>query len=168
MKPFNEIRIRKAEVSDLPAIADIYNYYISHTTATFDTETKDLTERLAWFNDHGNQYPIIVLEKHQQIAGWASVSKWSPRLAYNASAEISVYLKPAEINQGYGNLLIEEIITQSKLAGLHTLIARITQDNDASVYLHKKYGFIEIGVLKEIGCKFNRRLDVTLLQLMLV
>lgn len=159
--------IRPATTVDLPAITAIYNHAVLFGVATFDTEPKTLAERELWFNEHNERYPILVILEQEKVVGWASLSKWSTKAAYDLSAEISIYFLPENQGKGYGNLLLKATLEAGKAGGLHTIIARITEGNEVSIHLHKKYGFESVGTLKEVGNKFNRFIDVHLMQLML-
>ena len=156
--------IRKAKIEDLISINDIYNEVIEKTVATFDTTPKTLEEQKNWFTNHGPKNPILVAEKEESILGWASLSKWSDRCAYSDTAELSLYIKEKYRGQGIGRKLLEAIIQEGKKTGLHTVIARITEGNETSIYLHETVGFFHIGIMKEVGQKFEKRLDVYLMQ----
>jgi phosphinothricin acetyltransferase len=156
--------IRSAKISDLNAITEIYNEAIQTTTATFDTEPKTEEEQKVWFDSHGTQYPIVVEESNGAVVGWASLSKWSDRCGYSGTAEISLYVKQEFRGKGMGRKLMEAIISEGRRVGLHTIIARIAEGNDVSVHLAESFGFRHIGVMKEVGRKFGRLLDVHLMQ----
>ena len=162
------IHIRKAQLSDLTSILEIYNDAIINTTATFDTEVKDIENRKSWFADRDENFPIIVAEKNSLVVGYAALNKWSERKAYNITAEISMYVHPDFRGQGIGKRLIQTIVAIAKEAtNLNSLIARITEGNEQSIYLHKQQNFEVIGVMKQAGNKFNKLHDVTLMQKML-
>jgi L-amino acid N-acyltransferase YncA len=158
------LSIRPATSADLKAITDIYNQAILNTTATFDTTPKTIKEQKAWFVEHGDRYPILVAQQDGTIVGWASLSAWSDRCAYSATAEISLYVREDCRGQGIGRQLSLAIIQAGQDAGLHTVIARMAEGNDASVHLAESLGFEYIGVMKEVGRKFGRLLDVYLMQ----
>jgi len=162
-----KIKIRKAIGSDLKDITRIYNYAVINTTATFDTKPKTIKSQKEWFNEHSSKYPVIVAENVDRVIGWASLSKWSDRCAYSNTAEISVYVDKDMQGKGIGNLLMAEIIKLARENKLHVIIARISGENGVSIHLHKKYGFTYVGLLKEVGFKFNRYIDVHLMQLIL-
>jgi len=167
IKKNKEIKIRNALENDLEAIIRIYNYAVINTTATFDTRPKTVKSQEKWFYKHSGKYPIIVAENDRGVIGWASLSRWSDRCAYDNTAEISVYVDKDNQSIGIGNMLIAEIIKIARKNKLHVIIARIAGENEISVHLHKKYGFIYVGSLKEVGFKFNRYVDVHLMQLIL-
>lgn len=158
------ILIRPATISDLQTITDIYNEAILNTTATFDTETKTAEQQKGWFNNHDEKHPIVVAEENGTVIGWASLSKWSDRCAYDSTAEVSVYVHHEHRNKGIGKQLMQTLIAEAKQAGLHTLIARITQNNDNSIHIHQSFGFDHAGVLREVGKKFGKYLDVHMMQ----
>jgi L-amino acid N-acyltransferase YncA len=157
--------IRPAELKDLASITDIYNQAILNTTATFDTRTKTIEEQKAWFDKHGQKYPVLLGLEDNKIEGWASLSAWSDRCAYADTAEISLYVRKGERGKGIGRQLSEAILKAGKEAGLHTAIARIAEGNDASIHLAESLGFKHIGVMKEVGRKFGKLLDVYLMQI---
>jgi len=158
------LKIRDAQLNDLDEITKIYNWAILNTTATFDNIPKTIDEQKLWFNDHGDKNPIIVAELDGYIVGWASLSKWSDRCAYSGTAEISLYLKDGFMGKGIGKKLMEGIIKKGESADLHVLIARITEGNEKSIHIHESFGFEQIGIMREVGRKFGRLLDVFLMQ----
>ena len=158
------LTIRRAVTTDLDAIVEIYNEAILTTTATFDTEIKSVEEQRPWFVQHGSKNPIIVAVLDGVVVGWASLSNWSDRCAYADTAEISLYVREKERRKGFGRKLIETIVAEGEQAGFHTLIARIAEGNDTSVRLHSSVGFEQIGVMKEVGRKFGKLLDVLMMQ----
>ena len=160
----NDLLIRPAARSDLPAITAIYNDAILRTTATFDTEPKTDAEQATWFERHGDRHPILVGVSDGRVVGWASLSQWSDRCAYAETAEVSVYVHAEQRGRGIGSRLMTALDAEAQRCGLHTLIARIVQDNQASLRLCEAIGFRHVGVMKEVGFKAGRRLDVHLLQ----
>jgi len=157
--------IRKATSADIKAITDIYNEAILNTVATFDTTPKTLDEQKIWFNKHNAKYPVLVAEEAKTVIGWASLSAWSDRCAYADTAEISLYIKEGQRGKGVGRKLSEAVLKAGKEAGLHTVIARMAEGNSASIHLAESLGFKPIGVMKEVGRKFGKLLDVNLMQI---
>ena len=158
------LTIRRATLEDLGAITQIYNDAILKTVATFDTDPKTAEEQMMWFADHGPEYPILVADNNGLVVGWASLSRWSDRCGYSNTAEISLYVDEKHQGKGIGRKLLEAIVREGREAGLHTVIARIAEGSEASINLHKSFGFEHIGTVKEVGRKFGKRLDVHLLQ----
>jgi len=159
--------IRRAEGSDAAAIAEIYNEAILTTTATFDTETKSVEDRAQWLQAHDERHPVLVAIVDDRVVGWASLTSWSERRAYDATAETSFYVHSTQRGRGIGRRLKEAIIAEARRLGYHTLIARIAEDSHESVHLNESAGFVHVGTLKEVGRKFGRLLDVHIMQLML-
>lgn len=156
--------IREAIPNDLLAITEIYNEAVHTTTATFDTQPRTLAEQRRWFEAHGGNYPVLVAELGGVVVGWASLSRWSPKLAYRGTIEVSVYVGSAHRGQGIGKKLMAAIVAAGQEAGFHTVLARIAEGNQASIRLHKSFGFELVGIMREVGYKFDRWLDIHLMQ----
>lgn len=158
------VTYRPATLDDQVAILSIYNDAVVNTTATFDTEERSLQKQYEWFSAHRERHPVLVAVANSEVIGWASMSPWSDRSAYDASVEVSVYIHKDHRNKGIGSSLLELITLAGKEAGNHTVISRITSGNDISIHLHEKLGYRIVGTLKEVGFKFGRYLDVVILQ----
>jgi L-amino acid N-acyltransferase YncA len=157
-------QIRKATVADLPAITEIYNEAVLTTNATFDNEPRSLAQQTSWFENHDEEHPVLVAERDSAVVAWASLSGWSTRCAYAGTAEISIYVREPYRGQGIGKKLMTEIMIAGERCGLHTILARITEGNEASIHLHRLAGFLDVGVMREVGYKFGQLLDVRLMQ----
>ncbi len=157
--------IRLATESDQQAIMEIYNDAVQNTTATFDTEPRSLQSQMEWFRKHKKNHPVFIAEENNRVVGWASLSPWSDRCAYDTTVEVSVYIHNGFRGQGIGSQLLEIITLEGKKVNNHTVISRITQGNEVSIHLHEKFGYRHIGVMKEVGFKFGKFLDVHLMQL---
>jgi phosphinothricin acetyltransferase len=160
-----DILTRAAVPADLERITEIYNQSVLATTATFDTRPRTPAEQRAWFGMHGGPHPV--LEAEGCVVGWASLSAYSDRAAYDRTVEISVYVADDFRRRGAGRLLMERIIGEARRIGHHTILARITTDNTVSIRLHESLGFTHVGTLREVGTKFGKLLDVEILQLLL-
>ena len=156
--------IRKAVLTDVPAITAIYNEAILTTTATFDIEPKSTASQKKWFKAHGPKNPVMAAEADSKVVGWASLSEYSTRCAYTNTAELSLYVKEGFRNQGIGKKLMQAVLEEGNKAGLHTVISKITGGNAVSVHLHHQFGFEDVGVMKEVGNKFDQLLDVYIMQ----
>ena len=163
----SEVTIRQATIADAAAIAEIYNEAILTTTATFDTETKSPAEREKWLAEHGDRFPVLVAEIDSQVAGWASITRWSERCAYADTGETSFYVHSSQRGRGIGRQLALAILKEARRSGFHTLIARIAEGSDASLRLHENAGFVSVGTLRQVGRKFGKLLDVQLWQIIL-
>lgn len=159
--------IRPAEISDLDKITEIYNDAVLNTSATFDTESRTREKAEEWFKEHDEKHQVITAEMHGVVCGWASLSQWSDRPAYEGTVEGSIYVKQEYRRQGIGRKLLYQLIRNAEYCNMHTIIARISEGNETSIKMHREYGFKEIGVMKEAGWKFGRYIDVTLMQRMI-
>jgi L-amino acid N-acyltransferase len=160
--------LRLATSADLSAISAIYNYYVLHSTCTYDLEPETLAERQRWFESHSPQkYPVIVAEFEGQIAGWGSLSKFRDRPGYDPTVEASVYVAEAFHRRGIGRALLEDLIARARTAGFHTILGGASADQLASIALQQSLGFEQVALFKEVGDKFGQRLDVVFMQLML-
>jgi phosphinothricin acetyltransferase len=162
------LTIRPACDSDAADIADIYNHYILNSTATFDTQIKSSEDRTAWLAGHDAAHPVLVAEAEDgAVVAWGSLSRWGTRCAYEHSVEISVYVRPGSTGSGLGPEVAKALIELGAAAGHHALISQIVSENEPSLKMTRRLGFREAGVLREVGRKFDRWLDVVLMQLLL-
>ena len=162
------ITIRHATENDLPQILDIYNDVIINTTAVYDYEPHTLEMRRQWFKTKEEQgLPVFVADENDKIVGLSSIGPFRAWAAYKYSVENSVYVAGDCRGKGIGKLLIPPLIDAAKGLKLHTIIAGIDATNEASLKLHKHFGFKEVAHFKEVGYKFNRWLDLKFLQLII-
>jgi L-amino acid N-acyltransferase len=161
------VSVRSAREVDNPSLAAIYNDAVRTTIATFDTEARSPEAQRAWLAHHDARHPVFVAESGGEVVGWASLSRWSDRKAYDATAEFSFYVRAGERGRGVGRLLLGTAVTRAAESGLHVLLARIAEPNPVSVHLHESFGFRRVGVMKEVGRKFDRWIDVHLFERML-
>jgi phosphinothricin acetyltransferase len=159
--------IRPARETDLSGVTAIYNEAVERTTGTFDTEPKTPAQMADWFKAHDAAHPVLVAEEDGRVVAWASLSHWSERCAYARSTEISVYVEVPARGRGLAGELLDEVLRLGRSLGVKQVLARITQDNEASLRLHARRGFVEVGRLRRVGEKFGRVLDVHILQLSL-
>ena len=155
------MEIRKAELSDAAALAEIYNFYIENSHATFETwliDSDEMDQRRQEMNDSG--YPFLVAENEGIVTGYAFGHRYRPRDAYRHSVETSVYVRPGFVGKCIGSALYEVLIPELTSAGFHALIAGISLPNEASVKLHESFGFQKVAQFREVGNKFGRWIDV--------
>jgi phosphinothricin acetyltransferase len=162
------ITVRSATENDLQATLEIYNEIIANSTAIFQYEPQTLEMRKAWFAEKKEKnYPVFIAEENDVIVGFSTFGQFRNWQAYLHSVENSVYVKADCRGRGIGKLLLQPLIDAAKEMQLHTIIAGIVADNEASIALHKQFGFVEVAHFKEVGYKFNRWLDLKFFQLML-
>ncbi len=156
------MKIRKAEHRDLQALLDIYNYEVEHGVATLDLQPKDMHQWEAWFAAHNvENHPLLVAEADGHVAGYASLSDYREKEAYKTTVELSVYIGPDDRQKGIATALMEEILAEARRDGrTHTVVSVITAGNEASVHLHRRFGFEFCGTIREVGVKFGRYLDI--------
>ncbi len=157
--------IRPSQADDIAQITDIYAHHVGHGTGTFELEPPTQTEMRQRRSDVlAKGLPYLVAVSGSQILGFAYCNWFKPRPAYRYCAEDSIYLAPTALHNGLGRPLLAELIRQAQRVGVRKLIAVIgDSDNQASIGLHRSLGFNEVGVLKSCGWKFDRWLDVVLM-----
>jgi len=160
--------IREATLEDLPQLLEIYNDVILNTTAVYDYEAHTLDMRRQWFETKQQQgFPVFVAENNGEIVGFSSIGPFRTWQAYRFTVENSVYVKASARGRGIAKLLMQPLIDASRALGLHTIVSGIDATNEASINLHKAFGFEEVAHFKQVGYKFNRWLDLKFLQLVL-
>lgn len=152
--------IRQVLVSDAQAIADIYSYFVMHTTVSFETEAPDTEEMEQRIRTISASCPYLVAEVDGKVVGYCYVHPWKERAAYSHTYETTIYLSPAVCHKGLGTQLMHRLIEECRSRGFHSLIACITGENRASILMHEKLGFHQVSDFKEVGRKFGRWLDV--------
>jgi L-amino acid N-acyltransferase YncA len=164
--PF-EYTIRDARLQDMPDVREIYNHYVANSTVTFDETPMSLKEMRSKFQHIVKLgMPFLVAESpSEQILGYAYVYPWKEKAAYRYTVENSIYLRAAATSKGLGKALLAELIARSRAAGLKEMIAVIADRGaDASIAIHKNFGFKEIGHMGKVGFKFDRWLGTVLMQ----
>jgi L-amino acid N-acyltransferase YncA len=162
------MRVRLASTADAEAIRAVYNAEVVGSTATFDLVPRTASEQLSWLEEHSGSYPAVVaVDDKGTVLGFGSLSAYRDRHAYGTTVENSVYVDASKRGAGVGRSLLAELITLGGQHGFHSIIARVGGDNQVSIGLHLALGFEMVGVEREIGRKFNRWLDVSVLQLLL-
>ncbi len=156
------------ERRDADALRAIYNIEVLESTVTFDLRPRSLAEQLAWIDEHSGGHPAIVaVDAADEVVGFASLTPYRPRPAYATTVEDSVYVRRDLRGHGVGRLLLGELVQLARDHGFHSVIARIVGDHDASIALHRACGFEQVGREVEVGRKFNRWLDVVVMQKMM-
>ncbi len=162
------MRIRPAHPADLPALLEIYNDAVVHTTASWDLLPWTPVEHAEWYATKAkHRHPILVADEGGEILGYSAYGPFRAKAGYAATMEHSVYVRPSSRGLGIGRTLLVAIIEAARANGVHALIGGLSSDNDVSLALHHSLGFVEVGRLPEVGRKFDRWLDLVLLQLIL-
>jgi phosphinothricin acetyltransferase len=155
--------VRPPRRADLPGVLEIYNHYVAHSPATFEVDPVRTEERIGWFQEHsaGGRYRLLIaVDGNDRILGWATSSIFRPRAAYATSIESSVYCRPESVGQGVGSRLYAALFDALQGEDVERIVAGVTLPNDASVALHRRFGFRRVGTFHRIGRKFGRYWDV--------
>jgi phosphinothricin acetyltransferase len=155
--------IRESDFADLVAI---YNYYIEHTPITFDLDLYTVESRMPWFEQfrEGSRHICLVASEQGRAVGYASSASFRSKAAYQTSVESSVYLYPDATGKNLGAALYQALFDYLATQPVHRVYAGITLPNDASLALHRRYGFEDCGLFQEVGYKFDQYWDVLWLQ----
>ncbi len=163
-----EIKIRDYQIQDCKAIIEIINDAILNSTALYDYNIRTLNTQEAIFEEKLQKgFPVIVAESNNEVVGFGYYSEFRFREAYKFTVEHSVYANKNAIGKGIGKLLLNELIERAKKQNLHTMIGVIDSENTNSIDFHKKFGFEEVGFIKESGFKFDLWLHSVIVQKML-
>jgi L-amino acid N-acyltransferase YncA len=164
--PEPQLLVRDATHDDLDRILDITNHAIVHSTAMWRLEPTTRDERVAWFQYRRERgFPVLVAEAVDgRVLGFATYAEFRTSAGYRHTVEHSVYVDAAERGRGIGSTLLSALIERASASGVHVLVAAIDGDNAGSIRLHARFGFTECGRLRQIGRKFDRWLDLVLMQ----
>ena len=154
--------VRSARAGDLPELTEIYNHYVSHTPITFDTEPFGAEARRGWFEQFGvaGRYRLVVAEEAGRVVGYAGSTRFRAKPAYLTSVETSIYLRTDAQGRGLGRRLYGALFEALRGEPVHRAYAGVTLPNPASLALHRRFGFTEIGTYREVGHKLGRYWDV--------
>ncbi len=142
---------RRASADDAGAIAHIYNQGIEDRIATFETEPRSAADIERLLTERADRYPTIVVERGGAIVAWAGAGNYRSRPCYDAIAEHSVYVDRGQRGTGAGYVALEALCGEAEALGLLKLVSRIFPENVASLALHRKAGFREVGVYHRHG-----------------
>lgn len=155
---------REGTIEDLQGILKIENEEIQNGVALFDIHPKTIEEKYIWFEQFRERNTLIVVDFDGEIAGYAYVLPYHQKLAYQYTAQLSIYISSSYQGRGIGNELMKRCLQKAEDVGYRTVLSLITSENEKSIKLHKKFGFELVGTMKEVGLKFNRWLDVSIYQ----
>ena len=157
--------IRPSQDSDIPAITAIYAHHVRHGTGTFEVDPPSAADMASRRDDvRSKGLPYLVAVEGPEVLGFAYCNWFKPRPAYRFSAENSIYLAPLAHGQGLGRALLSELAARAEQAGVRKLIAVIGDSaNSGSIGVHRSVGFRHVGTLESCGWKFDRWLDVVMM-----
>ncbi len=159
----SSILVRPAVLDDLAALTAIYNHYVVHSTITFDLRPFEPAERRGWFDDHapsGRHRLLVAAGADGAVLGYTTTSRWRPKAAYDTTVESSVYCHADAVGRGIGSQLYAALFDAIADEDVHRVVAGIGQPNAASVALHERFRFRQVGVFSSVGRKFGRYWDV--------
>lgn len=154
--------IRRALPADLPAVAAIYAREALEGHATFDIEPRPMELWETRLGDEGDHF--LVADEDGTVVGYATSSTFRPKPAYVHTRETTVYVAPEQQGRGTGRALYDALLGRLAVDGVHLVVAAVAMPNPGSLALHRACGFEEIGVMREVGRKHGRWIDVAWLQ----
>ncbi|MDX6235036.1 MAG: phosphinothricin acetyltransferase, partial [Nocardioidaceae bacterium] len=158
--------VRAGAATDVPALTELYNHYVEHTHVTFDLEPFTVEQRQSWFAHYAEtgRHRLLVATEGDDVVGYATSSRFRDKPAYAPSVEATVYCHPDATGHGIGPALYAELFRRLADEDVHMAYAGVALPNDASLALHRRFGFTEVGTFREVGRKFDRWWDVLWLQ----
>jgi phosphinothricin acetyltransferase len=152
--------VRSAADGDAPALNAIYDHYVATSPATFDIEPMSLERRRGWLAERSGGRHRVLVALDDRLIGFASSGPYRSRPAYDTSVMLSVYVDPGRTGRGIATELYGTLIEALRRVDVHRAVAGVTLPNPASVALHRRFGFTEVGRFTEQGRKFGRYWDV--------
>jgi phosphinothricin acetyltransferase len=155
-------QVRPATPDDVASLTAIYNHYVETSHATFDLEPVTEEVRREWLTRYAStgRHRLLVADIAGEVLGYASSGRFHERAAYDTSVQVSVYVAPSAQGQGVGALLYTALFAAIRDEDVHRAYAGIALPNEASLALHRRFGFTEVGTYREVGRKFGRYWDV--------
>lgn len=158
-------RVRGAGEADLSGILAIYNHAVEHSTAIWNESLVDLENRRGWWRGRVEAgFPVLTAVEGEDVLGYASYGPFRAFDGYRLTVEHSVYVAEGARRRGVGSALLEALTAEARRAGMHVILGGIAADNEASLRLHRKLGFVETARMAEVGQKFGRWLDLVFMQ----
>ena len=157
--------VRDARESDLASLTEIYNAVIATSTAVFSEVPVTIADRFDWWRARTAQrYPVLVAEDDSGVIGFSTFGDFRSWPGYRFTVEHTVHVRADRRGRGVGQLLVEALFPSARALGKHVMIAGIDASNASSIRFHVRLGFARAGLLREVGCKFGRWLDLVLME----
>jgi L-amino acid N-acyltransferase len=160
--------VRDATDADMVAVRRLYNALIPTTTVAWTESPETLDERLAWYADQTRRgHPVLVADDGHEVVGFASYGsfrgegRWP---GYRFTVEHTIHVRQSRWGAGVGRMLLSELVERAVTAGLHVMVGAIDSDNESSIRFHERLGFSEVARMPQVGRKFDRWLDLVLMQ----
>jgi L-amino acid N-acyltransferase len=162
------VTITNANSQHFNEILAIMNYEILNKTSLYDYNERTILDLEGIYHSKKSKnFPFYVAVENNEVLGYAYYDSYNPKQGYLHTVEHSIYLKPGCEGKGVGKLLMHKLIDSAKKQDIKTMIALIDNDNKTSITFHEKFGFETVGVMKQVGYKFNRWLDCRIMQIIL-
>lgn len=159
--------VRDADEADLGRIVEILNVAIVETTAVWSLDPVSLEQRRRWLAERrARRFPVLVAESEGDVVGFGSFGDFRAWEGYAQTVEHSIYVDARARRQGIGRALLAALIERAREAGKHVMVGGIEAENHASIALHERLGFVEVGRMPQVGRKFGRWLDLVFMQLL--
>ena len=156
------MNIRLARIADASAVAAISNTMIRDTLATFTTDQRSVENVAVDIKARGPAF--LVADISGSVAGYATYGPFRAGPGYAQCREHSVLLTPQVRGQGVGRALMNAMEASAKADNVHVLVASISSANPAAIAFHSAIGFTQVGLMPEVGFKWDQRLDLVLMQ----
>jgi phosphinothricin acetyltransferase len=162
----SDVRVRPATPRDLARLCEVYNHYVAEGAITFDIEPFTPDERRSWYDAHttGPGHRLLVAEDAGTVVGYAGTGPFRSKRAYDTTVETTIYVVPEALGHGIGRALYTALFEALTGEDVHRAVAGVTLPNPASLVLHERFGFREVGVFRENGRKHGRYWDVMWLE----
>jgi phosphinothricin acetyltransferase len=164
----NDMQIRDAVLADFEEITEIYNQIVLTTTAIYSDQISTIEERVAWWRGRtAKGFPVQVATDAGSVIGFASFGEFRAWPGYRFTVEGTVHIRSTARGLGVGSALLHQLVKLAREMGMHTMIAGVDAENEASLRLLGRFGFERVGHFREVGYKFGRFLDLIFLQCLL-
>ena len=158
------ISVRRATEADLPAIVEIYNQGVEDGVASCDLSGTDVEGKKEWFAAHADPYAVWIAEQGGLVVGWISLSRYDSKPCFAKTATLSTYVRRGHRRRGAATRLREHLISEARRRGFHTLVNRVWVTNEASIAMSRKFGWKQVGHMKEIVYKDGEFVDCLFFQ----
>jgi phosphinothricin acetyltransferase len=159
------MQVRDAVQADIEVITEIYNEVLATSTAIYNDQPASIEDRVAWWHARlEHRYPVLVAVEGETVCGFGSFGDFRPWPGYRYTVEGTVHVASKVRGRGVGSLLLKELIVRAQELGKHSMIAGVDSENTASLRFLERSGFERAGYLPEVGYKFDRFLNLVLLQ----
>lgn len=165
----DEVVVRDCTPADLDVVHALHVDAVLHSTAIWQETPHPRSYFDGWLAERqADGYPVVVAEVDGNVAGYATYSQWRPHEGYRLTVEHSVYVVEAFRGRGIATTLMRALVARATAEGRHVMMAGICSTNTGSIALHERLGFTTVAVVPEVGRKFDRWLDLTMMRLPLV